>query len=89
MKKHNFIYLVIILLIFLSIQKISSQNPIFDSLANEINEMSIYKKTQSLELLDILYQMAYNNPDSSLLIARCIYEESSLNLGIRINKTQS
>ena len=56
-----------------------SQNPSFDSLANEINKISYYKKTKTLELLDSLYQIATNSQDSSLLIARYIYEKSILN----------
>jgi len=58
---------------------IYAQNPTFDSLANEINRISFYKKTKTLELLDSLYQIATNSQDSSLLIARYIYEKSLLN----------
>ena len=62
-----------------------TQNLVFDSLANEVNRLSRYKKTQSLEILDKMYQMTLNDPDSSLHIARCLYEESLLNYkqGIR------
>jgi tetratricopeptide (TPR) repeat protein len=56
-----------------------AQNTKFDSIADELNRVSLYKKAKSLELLDSLYQMAYSSPDSSLLIARCLYEESLLN----------
>lgn len=56
-----------------------SQNTTFDSLANEINRISVYKKTKSLEILDTMYLIAYNNPDSSVMIAHCLYEESLLN----------
>jgi len=62
------------------LQTTFAQNPAFDSLADEINRMSIYKKTRSLELLDSLYAMANNHPDSSLMLARCFFEESILNL---------
>jgi len=50
----------------------------FDSLENEVNRLSHYMKTKAFELLDSMYLLAYNSPDSSLLIARCIYEESIL-----------
>ena len=56
----------------------SAQNLKFDSLANEVNRMSFYKKEKSLELLDNLYKIAQNDADSVLLVARCIYEESVL-----------
>ena len=56
-----------------------SQNTKFDATANELNRISLYKKAKSLELLDSLYQMAYSSPDSSLRIARCLYEESLVN----------
>jgi len=80
MKKNPAIYLIINLsLIFSLSQSVSSQNLAFDSLANEINKLSLYKKTEALEMLNNLYQMAYNSPDSSLLIAHCLYEESLLN----------
>jgi tetratricopeptide (TPR) repeat protein len=66
------------LLLFL-LQQIYPQPQAFDSLANEINRISLFQKTQSLEMLEHLYQMAYNSKDSSLLITYCLYEESSLN----------
>ena len=69
----------ILLLFFAIALPAYCQNPTFDSLANELNRISIYKKTQSLEMLDNLYQMAYNSPDSSLCVARCLYEEAGLN----------
>ena len=55
-----------------------AQNSTFDSLANEIYRISFYKKTESLEKLDSLFQISYNSPDSSLLIARCLLEKSSI-----------
>ena len=56
-----------------------SQTDSFDSLSNELNRKSIYKKTESLEMLNKLYQMAYNHSDSSVRMARCLYEEAVLN----------
>ena len=78
--KINF-YRLFICFSFLSFSSVFSQNSnhAFDSLANEINRLSIYKKTKSFELLDSLYKMAYKSPDNSLLIAHCLYEESTLN----------
>ena len=77
----------IFLLIFSVIQLLSystltiyAQNPTFDSLANEIYRIAGFKKEKSLEILDKMYQIAYNEPDSSLFIARCLYEESLLYL---------
>ena len=70
------IKLKLLLLFFLVLQCVYSQNPAFDSLADEINRISLYKKTKSFELLDSLYKMAYNDPDSSLLFARCLYKEA-------------
>ena len=66
------------ILIFTISQLSFAQNPTFDSLANEINILSVYQKTKAFRLLDSLYQMAYNSRDSSLLIACCLYEESIL-----------
>jgi tetratricopeptide (TPR) repeat protein len=40
--------------------------------------MSILNKTKSFEILDELYQIAYNSSDSSLLITRCLWGESLL-----------
>jgi DNA-binding NarL/FixJ family response regulator len=57
-----------------------AKNKSFDSLADEVNRISIYKKTEALRLLDSLYQMAYQGKDSTLLIARCLCEEAMLNL---------
>ena len=76
MKK--FFYTLLIFLLFLSISQSYSQNYVFDSLANEINKLSLYKETKSRELLDSLYYIALNSPDSSFLIARCIFEEANL-----------
>jgi tetratricopeptide (TPR) repeat protein/DNA-binding NarL/FixJ family response regulator len=56
-----------------------AQTQAFDSLSNEINRAAIYQKTKSLEMLERLYQMANNNADTSLLLACCLYEESTLN----------
>jgi len=76
MKPNRPFFLILLALIVLSVQ---SQNPTFDSLSDKLNRLSQYKKTKSLELLSSLYQIAYNCPDSSVLIARCLYEESLLN----------
>ena len=75
MKIKHFLLLAFLTL-FLSVD---AQNTKFDSIADELNRISLYKKAKSLELLDSLYRMAYSSPDSSLLIARCLYEESLLN----------
>jgi len=79
MRLHNIKQVFLLFPLFLLTVSVAySQNPTFDSLANEINRISIYKKTKSLEMLDSLYQMAYSESDRSLLIARCLYEESLL-----------
>jgi hypothetical protein len=67
-----------LLLIFQNFNAIFAQNPNFDSLANEVNKLSHYKKTAALELLDSLYLLAYYSPDSAEFIARCLYEEALL-----------
>ena len=74
--------IILIFMIFNTFSFISAQdtNTKFDSLANEVNRFSFYKKAKALEMLDSLYQMAYNCPDSSLCIARCLYEEALLNM---------
>ena len=72
------------LLIFLTFPKFYAQNATFDSLLNEINKIAIYNKTKSFEMLDNLYQMAYQDSDSSLLIAHCIYTETLLKRRQRI-----
>ncbi|MDR2970833.1 MAG: hypothetical protein LBU83_02720, partial [Bacteroidales bacterium] len=64
--------LFFLLLLFLTLLSVCAQNTKFDTLANEINRISLYKKTKSLEMLQRLYKMAYNSPDSSLLIDRCL-----------------
>jgi len=69
---------IFLFLIFQVFQSTYANNPAFDILENEINRIALNKKTIALELLDSLYLMAYNDPDSSLLIARCLYEESIL-----------
>jgi len=76
----NIRYPFIIFLFVLASLRVYAQHPAFDSLADEINRISNFKKTKSLEILDSMYRMAYNDPDSSLLLARCLYEESILNL---------
>lgn len=57
---------------------VSAQNQKFDSLANEVNKLSVIKKTKALEMLANLYQMAKYDPDSSLMISRCLFEETLL-----------
>ena len=79
MKSNNTINITIFFLIFSIFQTISAQNERFDSLANEVNRVSRYKKTKALEMLDSLYQMAFSSNDNSVLIAICLYEEASLN----------
>ena len=71
---------VSLLLFFVITYPAYSQNQTFDSLSNKLNRISNSKKTESLELLDHLYQMAFNNPDSALFLARCLYEESIFNV---------
>jgi tetratricopeptide (TPR) repeat protein len=83
----KFIYCSFLIVSF-STPTASSQNIAFDSLANEVNRLAIYKKTKSLELLDSLYKMAHNSPDSSLLIAHCLYEEIMLSLNQGINNPE-
>ena len=77
LQKYKFIFLF---LCFLTIYSAYSQHQIFDSLANKLNRISNSKKTESLELLNNLYQIAYNHSDSSLFLARCLYEESIFNV---------
>ena len=85
MAKYRFINEITVFIIFFFVfGKVYSQHRSFDSLENEIDKMAIFNKTRSLEMLDTLYQMAYQKPDSSLLFARCLYEESLLNLRQRI-----
>ena len=80
MKKNSFIGgFFSLFLILISLQNSYSQSFTFDSLANEINKTTIFNKTKSLEMLGKLYQMARQEQDSSLCIARCLYEESLLN----------
>ena len=69
----------LLLLFFFVFPKLYAQNTTFDSLANEVNRVSIFNKTKSLKLLNELYQAARHSPDSALLTAHCLYEESSLN----------
>ena len=76
MQLKSFFYLFLFLISPVSVY---SQSLVFDSLANEINKISLNNRTKSLEILDSLYKMAYNNPDSSLLISRALCEEVSLN----------
>ena len=80
---------ILLLLLFFStiFPSVYAQNTKFDVTADELNRISHYKKTKSLELLDSLYRMAYGSPDSSLLIARCFYEESVLNFRSGITDT--
>jgi tetratricopeptide (TPR) repeat protein/DNA-binding NarL/FixJ family response regulator len=73
--KHFFFFLLLIIT-----SSVFSQNRAFDSLANKLNRISNTKKAESLEILEKLYQIAYSSPDSSLFIARCLYEESILNV---------
>ena len=73
-------FTLFLLLVFFAKAQIHPQNAVFDSLAIEINKVSIIKKTKSQEILDKLYQIAYTNPDSATLIARCLYEESIFNV---------
>jgi len=88
MNKHKILFFS---LIFSVIQLLSYSElvipPTFDSLANEINRISLYKQSKALEMIDNLYKVAYNSPDSSLLIAHCIYEESLLNFRQKIVDT--
>ena len=80
--KNNPIFLcriISLLFIFIFLQKSFSQNVIFDSLANEINKTAIFNKTKAKEMLNELSCIAYQNPDCSLNVAHCLYEESQLN----------
>ncbi|MDR2928732.1 MAG: LuxR C-terminal-related transcriptional regulator [Cytophagaceae bacterium] len=70
--------LVLFILLFATEWQTYSQNADFDSLANELNRIAIVRQTEALALLDTLYQMAYSSSDSSLLVSRCIYEETML-----------
>jgi len=67
-------------IIFFTNVQIYPQNAVFDSLANEINRISNFNKTKSLDILNRLYQIAYSSSDSATLIARCLYEESIFNV---------
>ena len=78
---------IIIFFIFTSFPLITAQNPTFDSLANEINRLSLYKKTKAIDMLDSLYKIANNSPDSFMFISRCLYEESLLKQRHRIIDT--
>ena len=77
-KNNSACSIIFLLMFFLTLQNTDAQSSAFDSLAHEITQTSIFHKTKSLEMLDQLYQMAYQSPDSALLIDYCLYEESSL-----------
>ena len=80
MEKNYFLNRIITFLFFLLIiQNTDAQSHVFDSLAHEVTQTSVFHKTKTLEMLGQLYQMAYQSPDSALLIAYCLYEESTLN----------
>ena len=80
MRNLNTILKIILLMLNLCVLSQGyAQNAKFDSLFNELDRTAIFKKTKSLEILDIMYQMAHSAPDSSLLIAYCLYEEAFLN----------
>lgn len=87
MKKTTLFIVISIIIIFLMPPQAKAQNHVFDSLTNEINRLTPLQSTKALELLQELYQMAYNDPDSSLLIAHCLYEESVLNFRQRLIDT--
>jgi len=79
MKIHNTKYKIVLFLIFTVFpNSFAQQNTEFNKLADKINKISNFQKTKGLDLLDSLYKMAYNSPDSSLLIARCLYEDATL-----------
>jgi len=78
----------ILLLFIIPLLNIYAQNPDFDSLAHKINKSAIYNRTKSIEMLDDLYRMAYQSPDSGLLAAHCFYEASALNYRQGIVDTQ-
>ncbi|MDL2254724.1 tetratricopeptide repeat protein [Bacteroidales bacterium OttesenSCG-928-J16] len=65
------------LAIFLSsifVVAISAQNNRFDSILRYLNENGVYQYHQSEELLNELYEIAYNSPDSLKLLTYCISE---------------
>ena len=72
-------YVLFLLLVFFAKTQIYPQSAAFDSLANEINKFSMIYKTKSLEMLSQLYQMAHQEKDSALGVARCFFEEAALN----------
>lgn len=57
----------------------SQSNHSFDSLATHLENIASSQKEEALLLLEELYEMANNSPDSSLLFARCIFLETILN----------
>jgi len=78
-KKNLFCKTILLYSILLLSFQVSAQNQEFHNLADKIDRTAILQKTKSLEMLGQLYQLAQQSPDSSLLLARCLYEESSLN----------
>lgn len=50
----------------------------FDYLSRELDASSYTQRQRSLGLIDSLYLLAEQSPDSSLLISRCIYAETLL-----------
>ena len=80
MPKNNIICKIILLysILLVSLQ-VSAQNQEFNNLAEKIDRTAILQKTKSLEMLGELYLIARQSSDSALLLARCLYEESSLN----------
>lgn len=71
---------IMLSLLFLSINITPSiaQGNTFDSLANVVEKISFYQKDKAYELVEELYQMAHNSPDSLLLIAECLNKEAKI-----------
>lgn len=57
---------------------VSAQSKKFDSIANYVDENGFFQYQKSKELIDSLYQMAYNSSDSLKLLAICLAKEVKL-----------
>lgn len=51
----------------------------FDSIAKVIDSISLSQRNESRRLLERLYEIANNTPDSFPLLVRCLYAEANIN----------
>ena len=79
MQKYGFSRFIVFFFCFLVLSYSAAQNQAFNSLADEIQRKSNSRKTEVCMLLDSLYKLAYQDKDSDLCLARCLYEETAFN----------